>query len=81
MNSKKRAILEQIKHLVDAIAKGEEYLENGNHANWTGFRPFFSPKVRDGKELPPHKDWIRNVFLPRQEKELRRVRKLLEKLG
>ena len=65
MNSKEKAILERIEHLEDAIAKGREFLESGKHADWHGFRPWFVHKVRDGKVLPPHKDWIKNVFLPR----------------
>jgi hypothetical protein len=33
MNSKKKAILDRIKHLEEAIAKGREYLESGSHAH------------------------------------------------
>jgi len=80
MNSKKKKILERIKHLEDAIVKGREYLESGKHAHWNGFRPWFVEKVRDGKVLPPHKDWIRNVFLPRNERALKRDQKTLENL-
>ena len=81
MNSKKKAILDRIKHLEEAIAKGREYLESGSHAHWHGFRPLFASKVRDGKTLPPHKDWVKNVFLPTQEKALRYALKTLDKLG
>lgn len=77
---KKKAILRRIQIIEDAIAKGRQYLESGAHANWDGFRPLFTAKVRNGKELPPHKDWIRNVFLPRRERALRYAEKLLEKL-
>jgi len=42
--------------------------------------PLFVNKVKDGKELPPHKDWVKNVFLPRMEKALRREEKLAERL-
>jgi len=41
MNSKEKAILDRIKHLEDAIAKGREFLETGKHADWHGFRPMF----------------------------------------
>ena len=78
MNSKKKAILDRNKHLEDAIAKGNEYLESEKHADWHGFRPMFVIKIRDGKVLPPHKDWVKNVFLPRHEKALRRAQKTLE---
>ncbi|HUU11644.1 MAG TPA: hypothetical protein VM431_14045 [Phycisphaerae bacterium] len=79
MNSKKKAILDRIKHLEDAIAKGREYLESGKHAHWHGFRPWSVDKVRDGKTLPPHKDWVKNVFLPREERALKKAEKALEK--
>ncbi|HUE71813.1 MAG TPA: hypothetical protein VMP01_13080 [Pirellulaceae bacterium] len=81
MNSKKKAVLDRIKHLEEAIAKGREYLESGQHADWCGFRPLFTAKKRDGKELPPHKDWVRNVFLPNREKALRQAEIVLERLN
>ena len=40
----------------------------------------FVRKARDGNELPPHKDWVRNVYLPRAEKELAQAEKVLERL-
>ena len=80
MNSKKKAVLERIKHIEVAIAKGREYLESGKHAHWHGFRPLFVEKIRDGKVLPPHKDWVKNVFLPSQEKALRKAEKILEEM-
>jgi len=80
MNPKKKAVLDRIKCLEDAIAKGREYLEHGKHAHWHGFRPLFANKVRDGKTLPPHKDWVKSTFLARQERALRKAQKVLEKL-
>lgn len=80
MNAKRNAILERIELLEDAIRKAKEYLETGKHADWRGFRPLFDRKLRDGAELPPHKDWVKNVFLPRREKALSRQEKLLERL-
>lgn len=67
MNVKRKAVLDRIKNLEEAIAKGQEYLESGKHAHWNGFRPLFVPKLREGKTLPPHKDWVKNVFIPRRE--------------
>ena len=64
MNPETKAILDRIKNLEEAIAKGRDYLESGAHADWNGFRPLFVAKMRDGKALPPHKDWVKNVFLP-----------------
>ena len=81
VNAKKNAILDRIKHLEEAITKAREYLEAGKHAHWHGFRPLFVAKMRDGKALPPHRDWVKNVFLPRQERALRRAQKVLAKLG
>jgi hypothetical protein len=72
-------IVDRIKKLEEAIAKGREYLESGAHADWHGFRPLFVDKIRDGKALPPHKDWVKNVFLPRREKALREAERLLER--
>jgi hypothetical protein len=79
--SKTKAVLDRIKRLEEAIAKGNEYLESGRHANWIGFRPWFASKIIDGKVLPPHKDWVKNVFLPRMEKALNRAERILEKLS
>jgi len=81
MNAKKKAILDRIEHLEDAITKGGEYLESGDHAHWHGFRPLFDAKVQDGKTLPPHRDWVKNVFLPRHEKAIEKERRKLEGLS
>jgi hypothetical protein len=81
MNAKRKAILERIESLEQAISRAREYLESGKHARWTGFRPLFVSKLKDGKELPPHKDWVKNVFLPRMEKALRRAEKIVERVG
>jgi hypothetical protein len=77
--AKQKAVAARIKGLEASIIKGREYLESGKHANWRGFRPLFYGKVRNGKELPPHKDWVRNVFIPRRERALRYAEKLLER--
>ena len=79
--SNKKIVLDRIKRLEEAIAKGNEYLASGKHANWSGFRPWFAPKIKDGKELPPHKDWVKNVFLPRMEKALSQTERIFEKLS
>lgn len=81
MHAKKKAILDRIEHLEEAIAKGHEYLETGEHAHWHGFRPLFTPKVKDGEKLPPHQDWVRNVFLPRKKRALDNAYKTLERLS
>ena len=81
MTRKRKDIIERIRSFEDAIRRANEYLESGKHANWPGFSPIFSPKIRDGKRVPPHKDWVRNVYLPRMERALTRAEKLLERLG
>lgn len=75
MNSKEKSILNRIAHLEDAILKGREYLESGKHADWHGFRPLF---VDEG--APPHKGWVRNVFIPRREKSLSKAHNALERV-
>jgi len=80
MSAKRKAVLERIDSLEQAIGKAKDYLESGKHADWSGFRPLFARKFRNGEELPPHKDWVKNVFLPRNEKALRLAEKLVEQL-
>ena len=80
MNPKRKAVLDRIERLEEAITKGREYLQTGEHAHWSGFRPLFANKVRHGKALPPHKDWVKNVFLPNRERALRRAQNILEEL-
>ena len=80
MNPKTKSVLDRIKRHEEAITKAREYLEGGKHADWHGFRPLFDRKLRDGKPLPPHKDWVRNVFLRNRERALRESEKVLAKL-
>lgn len=81
MDQSRKAVLERIEHLKDAIAKAHEYLESGKHAGLRGFRPLFSSKTKDGKVLPPHRDWVKHVFLPRIERALKRTEARLERLN
>jgi hypothetical protein len=76
MNAKTKAVRERIKSLEEAIRKAKEYLESGKHAKWQGFRPLFGR----GEKLPPHKDWVKNVFLRRRQKALAQAEKLLQRL-
>lgn len=80
MNTKRKAVLERIESIEQAIDRATEYLESGKHAHWSGFRPIFVSKFKDGKEMPPHKDWVKNVFLPRKQKALKRAERLVERL-
>lgn len=76
MNAKTRAVMERIKSLEEAIRKAKEYLESGKHAKWERFRPWFGRKA----DLPPHTDWVKNVFLRRHEKALAVAEKALQRL-
>ena len=80
MNAKRKVVADRIESLEQSIRKAKEYLESGKHADWHGFRPIFDRKFKNGKELPPHKDWVRNVFLAHAEKALTRAEKVLDKL-
>ena len=80
MNAKHRAVIERIKRLEEDLAKGQDYLATGAHADWRGFRPLFTVKKKNGKALPPHPDWVRNVFIPRRERAIRQAEKVLERL-
>ena len=77
--NKKREITERVRRLEDDIVKAREYLETGAHSSWHKLQPLFDHKIRDGKELPPHKDWVRNVFLPNLEKALSEAENLLDR--
>ena len=70
-----KAIRERIERMTDALIKANEYLVNGTHSHWHGFRAMFTDKA-----CPPHKDWVQNVFIPRCERALRNALKLMEKL-
>jgi hypothetical protein len=80
INAKRKEILDRIKSLEQDICRAREYLNSGKHADWKGFKPLFAYKLKDGDALPPHKDWVKNVFLPRYEKALRRAEKIIERL-
>jgi len=81
MNATRKAVLDRIELLEQALFRAREYLESGKHAHWTGFRPLFDRKLRDGKELPPHKDWVKRVFIPRMERALSQAEKVLERIS
>ena len=80
-NIKRKAVLERIVSLEQDIDRAREYLESGKHAHWQKFQPWFDRKFKDGKELPPHKDWVKNVFLRRRKNALRYAERLLDRLG
>ena len=77
----RRVVRKRILSIQDEIRRAREYLRSGGHAAWAGFRPLFRPKRKADKDLPPHKDWVQNVFLPQRERSLIRAEKLLERLG
>ena len=80
-NVTRKAVLKRLLSIEDAIVRARAYLRTGEHANWAGFRPLFVPKLRANGDLaPPHKEWIRNVYIPRMEKDLVRTEKILERI-
>jgi hypothetical protein len=81
LDPKKKAILARIETIESDISRGHEYLESGAHADWHGFRAIFVSKRRNEKDLPPHKDWVKNVFLPGRERALSNAERLLERLS
>jgi hypothetical protein len=78
---KRKAIRERIRRTEDAIARAKAYLDCGEHAHWHGFRPMFVDKVQNGELCPPHKDWVRNVFLPRCKRALRDAERVLKRMA
>jgi hypothetical protein len=79
-SAKAKRVLDRIKSIEASLVRGREYLESSQYADWHGFRPLFDVKWRGDRELPPHKDWVRNVFIPRQERALVKAEKVLERL-
>ena len=80
MDAKKKAILDRIEHLESDIAKARAYLESGKLAHLPGSYPLFTEKERNGKTLPPHKDWVKSKLLPWYEGSLKSAKKALEKM-
>jgi len=76
---KKKAILNRLQVIEEEIAKANEYLETDAHSHWHKFRPFFVDKIENDKVSPPHKDWVKNVFIPRRIRELKRAEELLDR--
>lgn len=58
MIAKKKTVANRIQSLETAIASARVFLKTGKHADWAGFRALFVRKVKDGKQLPPSKDWV-----------------------
>jgi len=78
---RRKAIQQRIRKMEEAISKAKEYLETGKNARWPGFRPLFVTKSAGGESRPPHRDWVRNVFIPRCERTLRRAERILQHMG
>jgi hypothetical protein len=74
---RKKAVLDRIKHLEESLTRAHEYLATGKHAHWHGFRALFRTRLRAGEELPPHQDWVRNVFVPNTERALKQAERVL----
>ena len=82
IEAKRRAIENRIRGLERQRQMAEEYLETGAHADRLP-QPLFVQKLdENGKPLPPHKDWVKNVILkkwiPRRLAECNKALKRLE---
>lgn len=80
MSDQRTAILRRIAALEKSIAKANEYLATGHPADFPGFRPLFTPKLKAGKPLPPHPAWVRNAYLPQQQRALAQAEKKLARV-
>ena len=81
MTAEKKAVLDRIKHLELAIAKGRLFLATGENGDWHGFRPLFIEKFKDGKMQPPHRGWVRKKFIPCKERALARNQDILDRMS
>jgi hypothetical protein len=77
---KRKAIETRMRRIEAAIKLANEYRETGEHADWHGFRPLFVGKFKDGEPCPPHKDWVKNVFVPRCLRQIASDKKALKRL-
>ena len=71
----RRPSLRALRRLAAKLGVTPEYLETGAHAGWQAFRPLFV-----GKDQPPHKDWVRHVFIRRLEREIARNKRAMKRL-
>ena len=78
MDLNKKAIVERIQRHEEALAKAREYLKTGAHSEWHEFRALFAQKNKDGQAAPPHRDWIKNVFIPNCEKAIHKAERKLD---
>jgi hypothetical protein len=77
---KQKSIEARIRRLEASIKLANEYLETGEHADWHGFRPLFVDKYKDSKPCPPHKDWVKNVFIKRCYRGISSAKRALKRL-
>ena len=80
MDGKQKAVADRIEMIEEELRIAREYLLDGSNADWRGFRPLFRDKIREGRSVPPHRDWVKNVFIPGRERALRKSELALERL-
>ena len=79
--AKAKKLEERITRIEDVLMNAHKYLESGANADWHRFRPLFKKKIAaDGRDAPPHKDWVKNVFIVRYELALHSAKKALTTL-
>ena len=74
-----KRIEDRISSIQYELIKAHEFLETGAHAHWHGFRVLFKQKYISDKVAPPHKDWVRNVFIPNRESALKDAENILDR--
>ncbi len=73
-----KAVTDRIEQIKKNLLIGYEFLATGAHGNWHGFKPLYVEKTKDGIALPPHRDWVKNVFIAELERSLVKAEKKLE---
>src|SRR5437868_6409489 len=68
-------IIKRMERITEALYTAYEFLATGKNGDSHYFRPLFT-----GRDRLPHRDWIKNVFIPRCLKAVARMEKRLEAL-
>ena len=78
---KATSVMGKIKWCEDQLKLAYRYLDTDEGSDLRIFRPLFTKKLdASGNALPPHKDWVKNVFIRRREKAIVRLQKRLRRL-
>ena len=80
--AKRSSVMATRRWCEDQLKLAHRYLGTDEGSDLRIFRPLFDNK-RDasGDALPPHKDWVKHLFIRRREKAIVRLHKLLRRIG